>query len=186
MRRKKAKLDTVSKVIVVVVVIALVAIALLYSGFLPETFTVTSPSGTLPETPGDTPTGNEVELSLSDFEIFSLLEVLLGKSLSYAEVSPYISALHMKVYGRNDMSAYELLQWFEAEYTSEGWSSYGTTFQSGTGWVAYHEIWTKVLNARSVSIGEGAAVTSALGYDTIYLTAYGPSTTYLQFWDVVK
>lgn len=127
----------------------------------------------------------ENDLGLSDFEIFSALEILAGKSLNYAEVSPYIDALHMKVYACDSYDAVTLLEQFEAEYATEGWTASGRAPQPSSSWTAYHEYWTQTTNARSVTTAEGAAVTSTFNHDTVYLLAYGPATTYYQFAAVV-
>jgi len=83
------------------------------------------------------------------------------------------------------MDAKTLQELFEAQYVQDGWQSQGKTMQASTGWVAYHEVWTQTTNARSVSIGEGAAVLQAFNYETVYLVAYGPATTYYQFYTAV-
>lgn len=135
----------------------------------------------------DTPNPSaEIDLNLSDFEIFGILETIAGRQLSYDNVQPYIGALHMRVYARDDMAAQQLLQWFEAKYAQDNWTSHGVLPQASSNWVGYHEAWTAGTNARSVSVGEGAAVSQAFGHDTVYLIAYGPATTYWQFWNAMR
>lgn len=167
-----------------VVVVATLFIVLMYTGILPDFLNLTF-VGSSDLTVGDTTGSDEHDLGLSDYEIFSMIEVMYGNDLQYDEIQPYIHSLHMKIYGRNNMNAVTLQQLFEAQYVQAGWQSVGKTMQMSTGWVAYHETWSQTTNIRSVSIGEGAAVLQAFGYETLYLVAYGPATTYYQFYNAV-
>jgi hypothetical protein len=169
--------------IVLGIVTAVVIIAGIVIAVHPEIIGL--PSGQAAENAPPAPQGG-VNLNKSDFEIFSMLEVLFNKSLPYAQILPYISALHMEVYGRDDMNAQQLLQWFEADYAMDGWTPHGVYPQYASDWVGYHEAWTRGADARSVSIGEGAAVLSAFGHETVYIVAHGVATTYWQFWNLVR
>ena len=172
-----------TKIIAAVFIVLIAIVAAMYLGLIPDYANVQSAvngGDTLPET-----TCN-VNLGLSKAEKFQILETLFGKDLQYAIIEPYIDALHMEVYGCNVMNAQTLLQQFEAEYVLDGWKSVFMLPKAGNDWVAYHEVFIRGSDARSVSVGEGAAVSEIYSYETVYLVAYGPQTTYYEFYNQVK
>ncbi len=172
---KKKYVKYIAGVIIVLVVI----VGAMYLGLIPDYAniqTAVNGQNTIPE---DT---CNVNLHLSVMEKFTLLETMFNKDLNYAIMTPYISSLHMEVYGCNDMNAQTLLQQFEASYAVDGWASYAIMPEYRSDWVGYHEVWTRGTDARSISVAEGAAVTAVFpDYATVYLVAYGPMTTYIQF-----
>ncbi len=122
-----------------------------------------------------------VDLGLTDREIYQALCFLTGKDLPVQDTLSYIDALHMEMYGTDESTAYETLLWYQNQYTNESYTSYASTVQTGTGWIAYHDIFYKDLNGKSITTGDGGSIKSFYGYDTVVLTGSGPVTTYYDF-----
>jgi hypothetical protein len=173
------------KIVIAVIVILAVVVGAMYLGVIPDALDVQSAvngPGAMPEE-----TTCNVNLDLSDTELFAVLELFFEKDLNYAQVAPYFDSLHMIGYGCNQMNAQTLLEQFEASYALDGWASAIRTPQYKSNWAGYHEIWTRGTDARSMSVAEGAGVTMMFPeYATVYLVAYGPQTTYYQFYALVK
>lgn len=164
-------------IVLIVTVLVASVFLLAYLGFLPDI-------GGLNITDNDGPEGS-VKLKYSDFEIVHIIEILRGKDLVDMDVLPYVDALHMEVYGVNDKTANEVHQEYKVEYAMDNFISYAETADYHSGWTAYHEIWYKGLNGKSISVGDGASVTSAYDYDTMVLLSHGPLTTYVDFISVL-
>lgn len=172
-----------TKIIIGVIIALGVIVGAMYIGAIPDTLdiqTAVNGQNLIPEQVCD------IDLQVSHMELFSILEVLFNRDLDYGVMTHYMDALHMKVYGCNNMNAQTLLEQFEATYARDGWASQMVIPQYSNDWVGYHEIWTRGTDARSVSVAEGASVTAVFpGYETVYLVAYGPATTYYQFYNEV-
>jgi|GEM_PF-6679128 len=156
----------------IVLVIAGVFVAI-YLGFLPD---ITG----LNITDNDNPEGAE-KLTFSKLEIVHVIEILRGKDLVDQDVLPFVDSLHMELYGIDGKSAYDVHQEYKTMYEEDEYVSQAYNADSHSGWVAYHEMWSKGFNGKSISVGDGTAVTTAYGYDTMILTSYGPLTTYANF-----
>jgi hypothetical protein len=173
-----------TKIIVGVIVALGAVVGAMYLGIIPDRIgvqTAVNGQDLLPES------ACNVNLQVSKMEMFTVLETMFNNDLDYAHVSPYIDSLHMTMYGCNNMNAQTLLEQFEASYSVDGWSSQVVMPQARSDWMGYHEIWTRGTDARSVSVAEGAGVTLVFPeYATVYLIAYGPATTYYQFYNEVN
>lgn len=173
---KKKKNNTIKIVAAVVVIVAVLAILWfmgIFNAILPTADTDLNPTSM---------DACLVDLQSSDVEIYTALGTLMGKTLNFYNVSIYIDALHMKMYGDTCHSALQAMEVYEADYTLDGWTTVGVRSSTyGIGWFAYYESWTRGDQARFVAAGEGAILTSTYGYSTVLLTAYGPITTVEQF-----
>jgi len=124
------------------------------------------------------------DLHFSKTDIFMALQTLAGKPLSYNVVSSYIDALHMTMWGSNTGTADSYLTYYESQYMS--WTATGRSATASSNWVAFIEGWYRGSDAKAVIVGEGAAVKAAYGYDVMILTAYGPLTTFYQFYNAMR
>ena len=135
--------------------------------------------------PDDAPDGAVLQ-SFSDRDIFYALQVLTNKTLPYTQTVAYISALNMEMYGIDGQSAYTTWLWYKEKNLADGYASYNSATDKHDHWTAYHEIWYKDLAGRGLSVGDGASIESAYGYDTVFLTSHGPVTTYYDFFVLVS
>lgn len=129
----------------------------------------------------ETPSDAE-KITMSNRDIFQVIEWIAGKNLSYTDVEPYIESLHLEMWGINDATAYSTLTWYEEEYSSQGYTSISDSVLHYTGATVYNEGWNKNEMVKSVSVADGSMVTSLYDYDTVIITGWGPATTYYDFY----
>jgi hypothetical protein len=121
------------------------------------------------------------QLTMSNHDIHNAICVLTGKELPYAEHLVFISGLHMKMLGVNNVSAHDALNLYNIENTNDGFYSIQTGSNSGLGWTSYTQLWQCGVNGRSVTTGDGSSVRALYSYDTVVLTSHGALTDYVDY-----
>lgn len=169
----------IAKAVIAIVAVFAVIIVLMFSGYIdiPESLSILGGGNSHCM---DLPPGSH-QLQMSDFEIFSALNSITIQELDYTVQGPYIDALNSEVFYTDTMTAYPLLEWFEADMAAKGWTPGGTIISSGDHWVVYIESWQQGDRTEGVLIGEGTAVYQLYGHTTVFMTSCGPTTTYRQF-----
>ena len=159
-----------------IITILIIVILLFATGYIPALLS-SQPMGLTPSTVDPC----LVDLHASKLDIYTALGTLTGKELNLNDVSPYIDALHMKLYGETCHSSLATLELYESQYAMDGWSSLQKDDTFGLGWFAYYEIWSRLDEGRFIAVGEGSSVYTVYGYDTVILVAYGSLNTAEQF-----
>lgn len=119
-----------------------------------------------------------VNMGFSDRDIFYILELLTGKSLSWIEVAPYIDSLDMTLYGIDDTTAFDIHQWYQTQNTNDGYTTLGDSVDSSVGITVYSEAWEKGVLGRSVQVGDGVGISLVYDVDVLILATDGLMTDY--------
>ena len=171
---------SLKKKVLIIGAIVLAAAVLIYY-YIPRTIS----EGTFFTSNEVLPPEGSVQLSLTDYEIYQILQLLSGKSLDYNTIQGYIQSLHIKAWRLDGQTAFSVIDDYNTQYTSEGWTQLESSTDSGLGWSSYTMSWSKLLNGRCIIAAEGSSIRIAYNCDTIVVTSYGLLTTYLQFYNEI-
>jgi len=127
-----------------------------------------------------TPDGTDT-CNYSDRDIHAALCVLTGKTLPWGQTEPYIDSLHMLMCSSDGENYDEIGDYYEQEWVASGYTLVGERYDSFGTFTTYTGTWNKGTNVNAVVAGSGAGITSYYGHDTLFITASGPYTTYINF-----
>lgn len=156
-----------SGILLIIGIVAVVFIGGYYYGS--ETGIISSTASAYP---------NSTELSTATFS-----SLMSGTDFEIDDYEQAVDDLNIRIYGVTGSSASDVIDWYNLENAKDGWSSYGTERDSGSGWNGYLCSWTKGISGRAVIAIDGRLVSTYTNYDTIILTSHAPLWVYENYFD---
>jgi len=119
-----------------------------------------------------------------DRDMFLALEGVTGKTLSYSQFLGYANSLNMQMCHHDRLNYLQIIEFYKSQFEEEGYNHVTDYTFTNTGWsaVVTYYISDDNTDVKSCIAGSGSAVTVAFGHRTMFMTANGPATSWLEFY----
>jgi len=171
------KLTWIIGIIAVVVIVMILFFAVSF-GYIDNPLESILPDS---DTPPDSAT-----CDFTDAQILEMIELMSGKNLDTGVGIGFVRSLDMQACGTAAHTSEQITAHYKALYADD-WYLLGEQPHSGAGWVANTLVWGNANTfasstwVKSILTGDGTAVQTYYGHDTMTITAEGTSITYVAF-----
>lgn len=108
----------------------------------------------------------------------------IADELDFDNYETAVDELHIKIFGVNNVTASQVIQWYDYRHLQDGWQRVVNESLIRVHINAFLYGWTKNAVGHVVIAVDGTFVEALTQYDTIILTSYAPITTYQKYFDV--